>query len=89
MVSLNVFANQNVRRLTVLPFTARRLSRCHLRCENPVSITPLFATHTSQDYSLHKRTAEVYMNLGPQEGSIPILELKSAAGAAGILFASH
>ena len=47
MVSLNVFANQNVRRLTVLPFTARRLSRCHRRCENPVSITPLFATLTS------------------------------------------
>jgi hypothetical protein len=47
MVSLNVFANHNIRGFTILPFTARRLSHCHHRCENPVSITPLFATHTS------------------------------------------
>ena len=47
MLSLNVFANQNDRGLTVLPFTARLLSHCHRRCENPVAITPLFATHTS------------------------------------------
>jgi uncharacterized protein YceH (UPF0502 family) len=57
MVSSNVFANQNVRGFTVLPFAARRLSRCHRRSENPGAITPLFATHTSCSQLAENTTA--------------------------------